>query len=294
MTSRIGLVTSETVPDLSDDGKLLQEKLRDSGLTAEPVVWTDQKVDGSSFDIALLRSCWDYHTQPEAFEKWVSTAADAGVTILNPLSIVQWNMHKFYLRDLAERGVQIPETVWIESGDDTTLSAALEGRDWEKAVVKPAVGTSSAGLWRTSLAEVDANEERFESMKSDGDVLIQRFLPEVSEGERSIVFFAGEYSHTFNCVPAESDFRAHPNYGGQVEQYDPPQDVIDQAKSILEDAGEILGYDVEQFVYARVDGVERDGEFCLMELELIEPFLNLSIGSDTPERFVSAIESAIE
>lgn len=293
MTTRIGLATADSVPALTEDGQRLQASLRDLGFPTEPVVWTDQQVDGSSFDVLVLRSCWDYHTRPDAFEEWLATAADAGVTVLNPLSVVRWNLHKFYLRDLAERGVRIPDTVWVERGSDVSLSATLRDRGWEQAVVKPAVATSSAGLWRTSLADADAEQRRFESMTADEDVLVQRFLPEVSKGERSLVFVGGEYSHAFVSIPASSDFRAHPNFGGETERFEPSRGVVAEAKSVLERAADALDCDPDAFRYARVDGVERDGEFYLMELELIEPFLNLKLCSDASERLARAIESAV-
>ena len=42
-------------------------------------------------------------------------------------------------------------------------------------------------------------------------------------------------------------------------------------------------------VYARVDGVLKDGRFLLMELEVFEPLLFLSRHPEAPARFARAI-----
>jgi hypothetical protein len=42
-------------------------------------------------------------------------------------------------------------------------------------------------------------------------------------------------------------------------------------------------------LYARVDGISRDGAFLLMELELIEPNLYLSHDPRAPARLAAAI-----
>ena len=42
-------------------------------------------------------------------------------------------------------------------------------------------------------------------------------------------------------------------------------------------------------LYARVDGIERDGRFVLMELEINEPFLYIGSSSGAATRFADAI-----
>jgi len=45
----------------------------------------------------------------------------------------------------------------------------------------------------------------------------------------------------------------------------------------------------ESLLYARVDGVNSDGCFVLIELELIEPQLFLKMDAAAPQRFAEAI-----
>jgi glutathione synthase/RimK-type ligase-like ATP-grasp enzyme len=290
----IGIVTGEKAPDLTADGQALQAALRDRGFSATPVLWTAEDVDWSAFDAVLVRSCWDYHSDLDAFRSWLNRVEAEGVVVLNATDVIRWNLHKFYLRDLADRGVQILPTTWVEREADVDLETALRYNGWQDAVVKPAVGTSSTGVWRTSLEDAATHQHRFEDLVANGDALVQAYAPEIDDGERSLVFFEGTFSHATKQAPAADDFRAHPTHGGTATPYDPPRDIVEQAGEVLAAAGTELGVSPAELPYARVDGIERDGEFRLMELELIEPFLNLQAGERAVTRFAGAIESSLE
>ncbi|WP_241881450.1 RimK family alpha-L-glutamate ligase [Halorubrum sp. Ib24] len=278
---------------MTEDGQALQTELRNRGLSAESVLWTDSTVEWDSFDAVLVRSCWEYHTQLDAFQNWLDRIENADVVLLNSADTIRWNHHKFYLRDLEQSGVSILPTTWIERTTEIDLRTVLEYNGWQEAVVKPAVGTSSAGIWRTSHDEAQNHQQRLEDLVSNSDVLVQQFAPEIDDGERSLVFFEGSFSHATKQVPSSDDFRAHPNYGGISEPYKPSHKIVEQAEAVLEAAGKELGISPFNFTYARVDGIERGSEFLLMELELIEPYLSLDAGEDAVAAFADAIEAGL-
>lgn len=64
-----------------------------------------------------------------------------------------------------------------------------------------------------------------------------------------------------------------PRYGGEQGAAQVEAEIIAQGRKILD----AVPYD-DRLLYARVDGVIRGGEFLLMELELIEPYLFLEFG----------------
>lgn len=291
--THVAIVTGDHRPELTADGQALAAALRDRGFAVTPAIWSDSTVDWRTFDVALVRSCWNYHEDVDGFLGWIDGLEAAGVILRNPVDAVRWNVHKSYLRDLAEAGVSILDTAWIEDDDDATLERILRDRHWGEAVVKPAVGTSSVGTWRTSIDEAAGHQERFETLRADGDVLVQSFAPEIRDGERSLVFFGGQFSHASNYVPAPDDFRAHPNFGGTSEPYDPPGAIVEQTTTVLERAGTVLGTDPVDLPYARVDGIVRDGEFHLIELELIEPFLGLEAAEGAVDRFAASVERSL-
>jgi len=51
----------------------------------------------------------------------------------------------------------------------------------------------------------------------------------------------------------------------------------------------VLSHAAGPLLYARVDGIERQGEFVLMELEVNEPFLYIGSSSGAAKRFADAI-----
>lgn len=289
--STLAVVTGELAPDLSDDGQRLAAALETRGIHAEPVMWTDTSVDWADFDGVLLRSCWEYPEDVGRFRSMLDEIDRAGVPVCNPLEVVRWNLHKSYLRNLADEGVTIPPTAVVEQGSGVDLEALLAERDWSEAVVKPAVGARSAEVWRTRRDEA-RGADRFASQVAGGDVLVQEFLPEISTGERSIVFFEGVASHAWNSRPT-----GDPTAFGETEidaGYGPDPDIREQARGVLEAAGRVLELDADALPYARVDYVPREGDLVLMELELVEPFLGLERGEGAVERFCDAVVSVFE
>jgi len=288
---RMGVVTGPRTPGLTDGARELVAEFGRRGATAGPAVWTDEDEDWSAHDVLLLRSCWDYHERVDAFREWLAAAEAAGATVLNPPDVVRWNVHKFYLRDLADAGVPVLETAFVERGSDHSLAGILDDRDWTEVVVKPAVATSSTGAWRASRDDPD--EARFEQAVAAGDTLVQRFAPEIRDGERSLSFLGGEFAHAARRTPASDDFRAHHRYGGESALYEPADSTVEQAASALAAARTHLGVSAADLPYARVDGVLRDGRFRLMELECVEPYLWLGEADGAVAGLADAVEAAL-
>lgn len=278
---RFGIVTGERAPELSDDGTALVSALERRGVDPEPVRW-DTDHNWAAYDGLLVRSCWNYHHDIEAFRDWLSAVEKTETQVYNPIDVIQWNHHKFYLQDLQDRGVPILESAFIEQSSDRTVASILDERNWTAAVVKPAVGTSSEGVRKVTAADPTPQT------RPDSDFLVQRFAPEISDGERSLVFFRDTHSHAWRSVPGEDEFRSHHRFGGHVEPFDPSSKIVSEARDGLLAGADALDRAVGDILYARVDGVERDGQFLLMELELIEPFLGLERGGAV-ERFADRI-----
>lgn len=290
---RVGIVTGSHAPELTEDGRALADALRDRGYDVAPAVWDDSDVDWSAFDGVVVRSCWAYHERPAAFRRWLRRA-DRASTVLNDPALVDWNVHKFYLRELREAGVDVLPTAFVDADDGATLGSVLADRGWTDAVVKPAVGTSSRGVWRCSRPPDPEERDRFEAARERTDLLVQAFAPEIHDGELSLVFLGGEFSHASRSIPAPDDFRAHPDYGNTLEPADPPQDVVEQARAALATAAELHDRRPEAVTYARVDGVVRAGTFRLMELELIEPYLDVADREGVPERFAAVVDAHLD
>ncbi|MCT9095188.1 RimK family alpha-L-glutamate ligase [Haloarchaeobius sp. HME9146] len=265
----VAFATSADSADLTDDDRQLAAALRERDVTIDPAVWSDESVDWVDYDAVLVRSCWDYHSRIGEFEDWV-TAVAAETTLWNTPSTICWNSHKFYLRDLAGRGIETVPTTYVSGADSRSLEAILDANDWREAVVKPAVSAGTDQIWRTDRARADSHQERFESLRDHEDILVQQFVPEISDGEWSLVFADGAYTHGVLNRPEAGDFRILDHFGGRRPVESPPPDVQEAAGAVVAAATDELG---EVPLYARVDGLEVDGTFTLFELDLVQPSL---------------------
>src|SRR5256885_2752609 len=102
----IALVTARPARGLDEDEPPLHLALQKAGCNVQIAEWDDIKVDWASFDIALLRSAWDYAERVSEFLSWVERASKQ-THILNPPAVVRWNTDKHYLIPLARARVPI-------------------------------------------------------------------------------------------------------------------------------------------------------------------------------------------
>ncbi|MEO1654892.1 MAG: hypothetical protein AAFU64_15200, partial [Bacteroidota bacterium] len=117
--------------------------------------------------------------------------------------------------------------------------------------------------------------------------LLQKFLPEIKEnGEWSLIFFNGRFSHAVQKKPKKGDFRVQEEYGGESLAQIPPSYLIREARNIIQ----LFAPDS---LYARVDGLDIQEAFYLMELELIEPELFLHLHPQGHSNFVEAIRQRL-
>ncbi|MGI9552490.1 MAG: ATP-grasp domain-containing protein [Aurantibacter sp.] len=278
---KIGIVTCEKVESLVSSEQPLIPLFRQKNFIAEAVVWNDPEVSWKEYSHLLIRSVWDYHLDPTAFSKWLDQVENYGIKTLNSIETIRANQHKFYLRGLEDKGVEIVPTVFIDKTKDLNLSS-LKDIGWRQAVIKPAISASSFFTEAFVLASLGEIENKYRSLAQERDLLIQKFMPEVRTfGELSIIFFNRKYSHTVLKRATANEFRVQSEFGGTTRSYQPNMAIIATASDILSRFdGPIL--------YARVDGLIRDGRFILMEIELIEPHLFFEFEKMSIERFVKA------
>jgi glutathione synthase/RimK-type ligase-like ATP-grasp enzyme len=287
MRPRVALATYEQAPHLAPDDQLLVPALDACGISAHAAIWSNDAVPWASFDAVVIRSCWDYHLHIAAFRAWLDRLESLGVRVLNPPSLVRWNAEKRYLLDLAQRGIATIPTLIVPAGraQDVESLAAAEG--WSRFVIKPAVSASGYETYALQIPLDAPGRESVRRATSVGDALLQPFAPEVSrDGEFSFTFIDGLFSHATLKRAAAGEFRVQTEHGGSAEPVAAPAQLIDQAARVLT----VLP---ERPLYARVDGISRDGSFLLMELELIEPHLFLSYSSGAAAKLARAIQRAM-
>jgi hypothetical protein len=274
---RVALATCVRKPEPDPDEEPLALALARAGADPQVVAWDDPAVRWDEFDVCVLRSTWNYPQRAEAFLAWADRVARA-TRLWNPREVVGWNVHKGYLRELAERGVPVVDTVHVPRGAAPSLARLLAGRGWRQAVVKPAVSAASFGTWRVGHVDADT-QARFAGDVAARDTLVQPYMRAVEDhGERALVWIDGALTHAV---------RKSPRFAGQDEGASDALAIAEDERSVAEAA---LAPLVGQLLYARVDVVRDDaGAPRVMELELIEPSLYLLQCPPALARLVAAI-----
>ncbi len=253
------------MPRPDEEMPLLVSALEARGARGHVVAWSEP-FRWSSVPMVLVRSPWDYVGQLDAFLSWAE-AVSRVTMLVNPMPVLAWNSHKSYLKDLAGRGVPtVPTSVVPRAASARARGSELAGHGGE-VVIKPAVSVGAIGAFRGPAVSVGA-AEHLAGLTERGDALVQPFQPAVlDEGELSLVYLGGRFSHAVRKVPGGGDYRVQVRYGGSVR----PHQATGRQRHVAEAA---LAQAPAAVSYARVDMVgEHDP--LVMELELIEPELFL-------------------
>lgn len=288
MRPRVALATYGRAPALAPDDQLLLPALDALGVTAEPVVWSSHAAMWTAFDAVIIRSCWDYHLHSAAFHTWLDRLEKSGLVVWNPPPLVRWNADKRYLIDLAERGVPTIRTSIVQRGRGEEVERIVAAEEWTRFVIKPAVSASGFETYALEMPLGAIDRATIARVVSTGDALVQPFADEIPRaGEFSFTFIDGTFSHATLKLATAGEFRVQTEHGGSVAPTSADPRLIDEAARSLAVLPAVP-------LYARVDGIVRDGSFVLMELELIEPNLFLELGPGSAERMARAIARRLQ
>lgn len=328
---RVALVTSAAHRHLDDDLDPVAAALEALGVAVTIADWHDATLAWDRFDLAVVRSPWDYTTQLEAFLAWSERVA-AVTTLANPRPVLAWNTDKRYLVQLAAHGVPVVPTTVLEPGEARDAASDQAGdatwdRAWASAatgaqavagvaagasaggvaadaaavVVKPVVSAGARDTERFDLADAAAAHAHAGALLGAGRaVLVQPYLAGVeSQGETALVYLGDRFSHALRkgalLVPGvemvEGLYRRE-----QMAARDPASAELDVADQVLDALGACLpGVDRRDLLYARVDLVPGpDGAPVLLELEVTEPSLFHAHAPGSAARFAEAIAARLD
>ncbi len=274
--------------ELFEEDNLLIRGFREQGHAAEPVVWNEPAVNWDRFDIALIRSTWDYLDESEHFLEVLARVEASACRLFNPLAAVRWNIDKHYLFDLEKWGVPIIPTVPVSDLDPDRLPGILTENRSGSVILKPTVGLGGSHSQRVSLDELKATLEKLETAHPQQEYLVQPYIDNVvTEGEWSFIYFNRRLSHVLLKKPAPGDYRVQGIYGGTVQATEPRTEDILQAEQVMEK----IPFDA---LYARLDFVRAGGRLSVMEVELIEPIFSFNLVPESISRLVQAALSKLE
>lgn len=279
---KIIFATYDEAPELNSEDSVLLGSLSKIDIVADVSPWSNQKTNWENYDAVIVRSTWDYYKRYSEFSQWLGQLQIIQKNVWNPVPVLKWNSNKKYLQEFEKKGIKIIPTIWLNK-NDTPLEEIMKNNSWDRAVIKPTVSAGSFHTYNLTIENSRKVERDIEPLFGQYDFMLQPFMSEVvDEGEWSLLFFNGTFSHAVLKTPKSGDFRVQPKYGSLVRLVSPSEKIISDAKKIVWSVNEPL-------LYARVDGIIRNDEFYLMELELIEPMLFLGYSEHADQRFTNAI-----
>ena len=201
----IAIVTCKVLPEPDPDEAVLLDALLSAGLDPVLAAWDDEAVDWAAFELAVIRSPWNYIEHLADFLAWADTVSEA-VPLVNAAEVLRWNTHKGYLRDLTDRGLPVVPTAWVGADESVALAEIMAARGWSDVVAKPAVGAGSFLTDRVTDPDSAAAREFWADLSSGREVMVQPYLRSVEEyGERSLVWIDGEFTHAVRKSPRLGD-----------------------------------------------------------------------------------------
>ncbi|GAA1622262.1 ATP-grasp domain-containing protein [Georgenia ruanii] len=292
----VTLATCAALPNLDEDDAALPDALAARGIEPRIAVWDDPDVDWSAAGLVVLRSVHDYASRREDFLRW----AESVPKIVNHPDVLRWNTDKHYMVELANRGMPMIPTLWLEPEQKLTKhqlhTRFPAGGDF---VVKPAIssGAQDAGRYTAvdGYSRMSAINHAAELLATGRSVMVQRYMESVDQrGETALIYMNGLVSHA-----VEKEAMLHgPYHRGEVPhekararqatdaEWRLGEEVRNAIHSYIKSR---LGRD-EQLTFCRIDVVEGpNGTMSVMEVSLVDASLYLATTPGAVDNFADAI-----
>lgn len=279
---RCAFLSMNSLEDFFAYDEMLFEPLAKLGWQAEEVSWRKRDTDWDLYDVVVIRSTWDYQTDPQAFLACLEKIEASTAHLENSLKLVKWNVSKDYLKDIENQGITIVPTLWIEHFDLVDVTKSFDHFSSNQIVIKPLVSANADHTYRLNREQLLSQAATLKTAFTDRAFMVQPFMQAiVEEGEYSLFYFAGHYSHSILKMPKADDFRVQEEHGGQLKLIEPTEEMLTTARHTLASLP-------DDALYARIDLIRHEREFAVMEVELIEPSLYFNMDPKSPQRFAEA------
>lgn len=289
------VLSMDYLKDFEAYDHLIEPHLCTLGWQVEVVSWRVENHDWDKYDAVIIRTPWDYQEDAPAFLKVLENIEQSSAHLENSLTIVRWNIDKIYLKALETLDVKLVPTLWRDALQSVSkaqdriteddLQKYFEHFSQDQIVLKPRISANADNtFWLTKANAVNSLAAMNDAF-AERDFMIQPFMDHIlAEGEYSLFYFNGEYSHAILKTPKDNDFRVQEEHGGRLTTIEPKSALVNHAEHCMKAIKQLH----QTPLYARVDFVRHQDGFALMEAELIEPSLYFNMDENSPLRFAQA------
>ena len=281
---RCAILTLKDLSDFECYDHLLIKPMKKKGWDCIMVPWDDRNVSWDSFDLAIIRSTWDYQNRLEDFIKVLQKINQSTCILQNSLELVEWNMDKSYLFDLFEKNIEIVPSLLHKNYKESYIMDSFTLFSEDQLVIKPTISANADDTYVINKKNLSLMSASLEKKFSNKSYIIQPYIENIrKEGEYSLIFLGEEHSHTLLKTPKKGDFRVQEEHGGTLQL------INETEERILKTAKKVMKSLPFESLYARVDLVRKDNSFLLMEVEVIEPSLYFNIALKSASHFARIV-----
>ena len=279
------ILTMDNLDDFEAYDELILPHLNALGWQAGFISWRNKTVNWNDYQAVIIRSPWDYQDDAKSFLQVLKEIEASSAHLENSLAIVEWNIDKIYLRALEKFQVNTVPTLWCDNFDAQQLEGYFNYFDQQQLVIKPRISANADNTFWLKKDNYKNNTAVLAEAFANRQFMVQPFMQHIlSEGEYSLFYFNGEYSHAILKSPKANDFRVQEEHGGQLKAIEPEILLVKHADKAMASLANIH----QLPLYARLDFVRDKHGFALMEAELIEPSLYFNMDRHSAKRFALA------
>lgn len=283
----------------------------------EVIDWQEKDINLLEKNSLILGPIWGYTRNINQFMSFLNFIEKSNINMINDAKFIKWNLKKDYLIALREKKIDIPDTLIVNSKSSISFSKAVSNF-YKKfgasdIILKGVIDAGGFGYLHVNKQNLSKAENHFNKLKSNNyGVVIQRFIPEIyKKGEFSFVFLRDKISHFYLKVPKYNEEKVQQFYGGKSFHFKNPlkgqinfiADQIKFIKNSFRNDLELTEKEVKEAYkqakltyskillllddlqipypkYLRIDGVLIKSKLYIMEIEGIEPYLEIKEAMD--------------
>jgi len=273
-TNKVAIVSCDKWQNKVKEDILLKIELNKLNLNADIISWQNKNTDLKKYDLLIIRSVWGYQDYLPSFISWLDKISNSNIKILNKKDILLTNMNKKEQFELLDK-YNIPHIktnfLSIKDIENNNIKDIENNND---IVIKPIISGSGNNTYVISN-NIEKNSIKLQDIKKkflpvlndyNNYLMIQPFIKEINNGELSLIYIKKELKHA--VIRYTSIF----NDRKSIQVID-LKNIDSKAISLANKISEIP--ELNEYLYLRVDLINTNNAYQVMEIELVEPCLFL-------------------
>lgn len=292
-TTRVAILVSSAWANKVSDDLLLELALLNKKIYPTLVSY-DKPHNYLKYKLVIIRSIWGYEKQIDYFLNLLNELKKNNIPILNDYAIINNNFNKENQILLLEKyNIPIIKTTIIPK-NTKDIQSIIEKLFNQELVIKPSISASGNNTYlisndstRNNVISLNNINSIYKDINQKSSLIVQPFIKEIDNGEISLIYINGTYSHAVLRFPHIFNNKSSVQYLSKEELDNEIFTIANKVLAIKEYQGNL---------YERIDFVKIDQQYYIMEIELIEPdlFIRRITDKNLQNNILKAFASSIE